>query len=164
MATKTIKIKKSEVDQKTLNISETLQNLSNSIITPNDVRLALMDYPEMNKPLYIEHLDDEKLWKCIDWGVGTFNSQPPNIGKYTAENFPDKQLLLLLAVVEALKLTALMELRGEMQYSDGGVQSSIYYKSPQFTALRQELQQQASQNITAIKRSMNINSCYGHLC
>lgn len=137
----------------------------NSVVTPLDVRLALMDYADINIPLYQEFLTDEMLWKCIEWSVSNFNETPPVIyKKYTAADFPKKKLLLDGAVVEALRLTALKELRGEMQYSDGGVQSSINYKFPQYNALRQELEQKVSQETTATKRSLNINDCYGALC
>ena len=159
----TTELKKSEVDATVLAISNAIEQ--KSVVTPNDVRLALMDYSDKNIPLYQEHLTDEMLWKCIEWGVSHFNDTPPTISKqYTLATFPKRKLMLDLAVVEALKLTALVELRGEMQYNDGGIQSTIYYKSQQFNALRQELQAKVEQEIIATKRSININSCYGGLC
>lgn len=152
-----------EVDPKVLAISNILE--TKSVVTPADLRLALMDFATKNIPLYKEHLTEEQLWKCIDWAITLFNDTPPHIYKqYTAADFPRRKLLLDAAMVEALKMTALIELRGEMQYSDGGIQSSIYYKSQQFSALRQELEAKVTQSITAIKRAININDCYGHLC
>lgn len=136
----------------------------NSVLEPMELRIALMDYAERNIPLYVEHLTDEQLWNCIEWAVEVFNEMPPVLNKkYTIDTFPRKHLLRDLAVIEALKLTALIELRGEMQYSDGGIQSQIYYKSGQFTALRQELEQQVTQKAMATKRSLNLEGCYGHL-
>lgn len=156
-------VEKKDVDSKVLSISEQLER--DSVVTPMDVRLALMDYTDRNIPLYTEYLTDEMLWKCIDWAVAYFNELPPVIGRtYTAADFPRRKLLLDGARVEALKLTSLIELRGEMSYSDGGVQSTIYYKSAQFTALRQEAQQRFEQAATTAKRALNINSCYGALC
>lgn len=159
----TTELKKSEVNSDLLAISEAIE--AKSIVTPLDVRLALMDYSDKNIPLYQEHLTDEMLWKCIEWGVSHFNEVPPVLSKtYTVSNFPKRKLMLDLAIVEALRLTALVELRGEMQYSDGGVQSTIYYKSQHFNSLRQELQAKVEAEITASKRALNINSCYGGLC
>lgn len=156
-------VPEAEADSKSKAIRNTL--MAESVVTPQDVRLALMDYADFNRPLYQEILSDEKLWKCIDWAVAHFNETPPVLStKYTVSNFPKRKLLLDLAVVEALNMTALYELRGEMQYSDGGIQSSVFYKSPQFTSLRQELQQRTSQELVAAKRALNINSFYGHLC
>ncbi len=156
-------LKTEDIDPKVLTISKTLEQ--KSVVTPSDLRLALMDFATKNIPLYQEHLTDEQLWKCIDWAVTLFNDTPPHIYRqYTMEDFPRRKLLLDSAMVEALKLTALIELRGEMQYSDGGIQSTIYYKSQQFSALRQELEAKVSQATTAIKRTLNINECYGHLC
>lgn len=137
----------------------------NSVVSVDELRLALMDYAERNIPLYVEHLSDEQLWKCIEWAAQGFNEVPPVLSKtYDITNFPRKRLLLELAVIEALRLTSLIELRGEMQYSDGGIQSTIYYKSAHFTQLRQELEQKAAQEVAAAKRSLNIEGCYGHLC
>lgn len=147
------------------NISKRIESMRDSLITPFDVRLALMDYADRNIPLYTEHLTDEMLWKCIEWAVNHFNEVQPILSTtYTAATYPKRKLFLDSAVVEALKLTSLIELRGEMQYSDGGVQSTIYYKSQQFSALRQELEQKVDQEITSSKRALNINNCYGALC
>ena len=154
---------KKDVDPTLLSISTALE--STSVITPNDLRLALMDYVDVNIPLYKEHLTDQQLWKCIKWACEHFNEVQPRISKeYDITNFPRPKLLLDAALVEALRLTTLVELRGEMQYSDGGVQSSIYYKSQHFSALRQELEQKVEQQIMSVKRSLNINNCYGVLC
>ena len=159
----TTELKKSDVNADLLAISEAMER--KSVVTPLDVRLALMDYADKNIPLYQEHLTDEMLWKCIEWGVNHFNDTSPKLSRvYDVTNFPKRKLMLDLAVVEALRLTALVELRGEMQYSDGGIQSTIYYKSQHFNALRQELQAKVDAEIVATKRAENINSCYGHLC
>lgn len=154
---------KTDVSPEVLAISQAMER--KSLVTPLDLRLALMDYADMNIPLYREHLTDEVLWKCLEWAVDHYNDVPPRLSKhYTLENFPKRKLLLDLATVEALRLTALVELRGEMQYSDGGIQSTIYYKAQQFNALKQELQARVDAEVTADKRADNINSCYGGLC
>lgn len=153
------------VDKKLESITSNISNLKNAVVTPNDIRLALMDYDSKNIPLYKQHLTDEELWKCIYWAIDSFNEFPPKLQKtYSIITFPYKNLLKDLAVIEALKLTALIELRGEMQYNDGGIQSSVYYKSSAFSALRQELEQKTQQEIMSIKKSQNINGCYGALC
>lgn len=159
----TTELKKSEVSEDLLAISTAMER--KCVVTPLDLRLSLMDYSDRNIPLYQEHLTDEMLWKCLEWGVEHYNEVPPKSSTtYTLENFPKRKLLLDMATVEALRLTALVELRGEMQYSDGGIQSSIYYKTQHFNALRQELQSRVDAAITAEKRADNINSCYGELC
>ena len=154
---------KADVSPEVLALSQAMER--KCVVTPLDLRLALMDYADMNIPLYKEHLTDDVLWKCLDWAVDHYNDVPPRLAKhYTLEDFPKRKLLLDMATVEALRLTALVELRGEMQYSDGGIQSTIYYKSQHFNALKQELQARVDAEITADKRATNINSCYGGLC
>ena len=157
------KLTTADVSPDVLAISQAMER--KCVVTPLDLRLSLMDYADMNIPLYREHLTDEVLWKCLEWAVDHYNDVPPRISKhYTLEDFPKRKLLLDMATVEALRLTALVELRGEMQYSDGGIQSTIYYKSQHFNALKQELQARVDAEITADKRATNINSCYGGLC
>lgn len=132
-------------------------------LTVDEVRLALMDFAARNIPLYVCHLTDEDLSKCMDWAMDYINEAPPKVTSttYTIEDFKYKNLLLQGSVVEALKMTALIELRGEMQYSDGGTQSSIYYKSAQFTQLRQEAEQNFKNAVSAVKRQINVEGCYG---
>ena len=132
------------------------------LVTVADVRLALMDYMERNIPLYTCHLTDDQLQTCIDWAMDYINEATPRFEiPYEVATFKNKHLLIKGAVVEALRLTALIELRGEMNYSDGGTQSSIYYKSPQFTALRQEAQASFEDDVRRIKRQINVENCYG---
>lgn len=132
------------------------------VITVEDVRLYLMDFEDVNIPLMIAYLKNEDIQKCIDETVHDFNETPPILyRKYTLEDFPFKKLLLDGSVVEALKLTVLKELRGEMQYNDGGIASSVYYKSPQFTALRQEYEQKYEIDKQRRKKHLNIEMCYG---
>lgn len=133
-----------------------------AIITVNDVRQRLMDYDDVNMPLFTKQIQDEDLAVNIADAVDDFNETPPIFTRvYTVDNFPFKQLLLDGAVVRALKLAALKELRGEMQYNDGGVSSTINYKFSQFTALRQELEQKYEQDKLRRKRQLNMQACYG---
>lgn len=131
-------------------------------VVADDVRLALMDYAERNLPLTTPQLTDEQLQQCIIWALDYINEIPPRFEiPYTLETFKNTNVLLRGAVVGALRLIALIELRGEMSYSDGGTQSSIYYKSPQFTALRQEAQASFEEEVRRIKRQINIENGYG---
>ena len=135
---------------------------STPVIDVDDVRHHLMDYEDVNIPLMVRFMEDPDLQKCIDISVDDFNETPPVLYRqYTVYDFPFRRLLLDGAVVQAMKLTALKELRGEMQYNDGGISSTIYYKSPQFTALRQEYEQKYEQDKLRRKKHLNIQACYG---
>lgn len=132
------------------------------VITASDVRVHMMDYEEINQPLFIRYLEDTDLDTCIESAIDDFNETPPILyRKYTLYDFPFKRLLLDGAIVRAFKLTVYKELRGEMQYNDGGIQASVYYKSPQFIALRQELEQKYENDKARRKRHLNIENCYG---
>lgn len=121
-----------------------------------------MDYDTVNLPLYSEMLPDSAIQNAIEYAVDDFNETPPILSRtYTTEDFPYKQLLIDGATARCFALTALRELRGEMQYNDGGISSTISYKFPQFTSLRQELEQNYNQEKMRSKRHLNINACYG---
>ena len=106
-------------------------------VTVEELRTHLADSTDYNIPTNEEYLTDPELQDCIDHTIDDFNTSTPILPKtYTGEDFPSHHLLLTGAMAEALKLTVLKELRREMQYSDGGIQSSVYYKSPQFLNLK----------------------------
>ena len=132
------------------------------MVTAADVRLYLMDKAELNIPLYVQHLDDAMMDSCIQWAVEDFNDATPQLmQKYTVSDFPMKSLLLEGAAVRALFMTAMKELRGEMQYSDGGIGSSVSYKSPQMLQIRADLKVSYETKRDTAKRMYNISQCYG---
>ena len=136
--------------------------MAKPVITVEDVRLQLMDYDNVNQPLLNQILSDAELQDSIEYAIDEFNETPPILTrKYTIEDFPFPKVLLNGIVSHCLGLTALKELRGEMQYNDGGISSTISYKFPQFTSLRQELSAKYAQDSTRCKRHLNINNCYG---
>lgn len=134
-----------------------------AVITVDDVRLHLMDFDSVNAPLYLANLQDSDILYAINAAVGDFNETPPILGSrvYTIDDFPFPQLLKDGAVVNSLKFIALKELRGEMQYSDGGISSTISYKFAQFNSLRQEYSQNYERDMSRKKRHLNMQACYG---
>ena len=126
------------------------------------LRLYLMDFDTANAPLFQEYLSDADLEKCIQWAVDDFNESPPIfMDRYTVNSYPLPKLLLKGAAVEAMNLTVMRELRGEMQYQDGGVSNAIYYKSQPFMSVKSNLSQDYEQLKMRTKRHINLENCYG---
>lgn len=131
-------------------------------VTVDDIRLNIEDYSDVNIPIYVQQLTDEEIQSAIDYIIDDFNETPPRLSTlYTIATFPSRGLLIDGATMRCFNLTAMKELRGEMQYNDGGISSTISYKFPQFTSLRQELTQKYEQDKYKLKRNLNINLCYG---
>ena len=136
--------------------------MAKPVVTVEDVRLHLMDYDTVNLPLFNQILSDAEIQEAIEDAVDEFNEIPPILTrKYTLEDFPFPKILLSGVVARCMGLTALKELRGEMQYNDGGIASTVSYKFPQFNSLRQELEAKYNQDVMRCKRHLNINNCYG---
>ena len=132
------------------------------VINVDEVRLHLMDYDNVNKPLFNEMLSDEEIQHAIEDALDVFNEMSPILSRiYTIEDFPFPRILIDGVTARCLGFTALKELRGEMQYNDGGIASTISYKFPQYTSIRQELEAKYEQNIMRCKRNLNMNACYG---
>jgi len=133
------------------------------VVAPDHLRWKLMDYETENAPLGIQYLTDPDLAKCIQEAVDDYNETPPMFNPlrwWTVNNFPYRELLHEASAVAALRLTVMKEQRREMQYDDGGIQSSIYYKSPQFRALLADLDNAVQTKMLRIKRQVNTQNCY----
>ena len=129
---------------------------------PVRLRLYLMDFEITNAPLFQQYLSDQELETCINWALDDFNESIPILEyKFTLLDFPLPKLLLRGAALEAMNLTLMKEMRGEMQYQDGGVSNAIYYKSQQFMGIRSTISQEYEQSKMKTKRQMNLENCYG---
>lgn len=132
-----------------------------SKVRPENVRWKIMDFDAENAPLYEQYLSEEDLWKCIEEALDDFNETPPMFRyDYTLADFPKKNTLLIGAALLAMKITVMKEIRREMQYDDGGISSSVYYKTPAYQQLVAGLDQEYQQSKQRIKRQINAERCY----
>lgn len=133
-----------------------------AVLTAEELKAALADSPEYNQPLGNSYLNNTELNNAIALAIDDYNSSSPILDfPVTVDDFPNKRLLLQGAIVEALKLTVFKELRGRMDYSDGGVQNSLYTKSPEFMALQGQYSQAYETSKLKLKRQLNATACYG---
>lgn len=132
-------------------------------LTADKLRRYIQDKVDVNMPLFEQYLTDDDLNECIDLALEDFNMSIPLLRAhiFTRETFPSDKLLLTGAFVEAMSMTSMKELRGEMQYSDGGVQSTIYTHYPQYQQLRQEYANRWDSDKLRFKKQLNIEGCYG---
>lgn len=94
------------------------------------LRQYLRDFPELNRLIDGQETSDRMLaWAVID-ALDDFNNSPPHIGIFTVSNFPYKSLLLRGSVIAVLESVGLLQMRNQMQYTDGGITVSVSDKSP----------------------------------
>lgn len=134
---------------------------SRSVVKPDKVRWQIRDYDFENAPLYERYLSDEDLWKCIEDACDDYNETTPIFEfPFTPADFKYPRILQAGAAVIAMKITAMKELRGEMNFDDGGIQSTLYYKTPAYTAMVQQLSEKYEMDKKKSKRQLNMSRCY----
>lgn len=136
--------------------------MATKVVTVEDLQAFLSDTPEYNLPLNNMYLTPEELQLSIELALDDYNNSPPD-SDFIPDlyNFPSKKILLLGAAVEALRMTSHKELRGRMDYNDGGVQNSLYTKTPEYISLQMQTQQEYERLKTRYKRQQNMKACYG---
>ena len=90
------------------------------VISQEDIRMFLVDYPEVNKLLDKEEFSPERIMAAIKMTVMRFNEMSPHT-RYLPETFPFKYMLLIGVVAHLLKSEVLYRNRNRLQYNDGGI-------------------------------------------
>ena len=124
------------------------------------IRLYLRDFPELNRLISGEETSDRMIaWAVVD-ALDDFNSTPPFIGSYGLKNFPSVSLLREGAVIRILESVGLLQLRNQMNYSDGGITVSVSDKAQFLMSWINMLRGSYEQKKTRIKSSMNVELAF----
>ena len=124
------------------------------------LRQYLRDFPELNRLIDGQETSDRMLaWAVID-ALDDFNNSPPHIGVYTVGNFPYKSLLLRGSVIAVLESVGLLQMRNQMQYSDGGITVSVSDKAPMIMQWINMLQSTYETKKLNYKISRNIQDAF----
>ena len=122
------------------------------------LRQYLRDFPELNRLIDGQETSDRMLaWAVID-ALDDFNNTPPFIGNHTVGSFPYKSLLLRGAVIAVLESVTMLQMRNQMQYSDGGITVSVSDKGPLLMQWISMLQGSYERKKVQYKMSRNIES------
>ena len=124
------------------------------------IRLYLRDFPELNRLISGEESSDRMIaWAIID-ALDDYNTTPPFIGAASISSFPSTSLLREGAVIRILESVGLLQVRNQMNYSDGGVSVSVSDKAPLLMGWIQMLRQSYEQKKVRIKSSMNVEMAF----
>jgi len=136
-------------------VSEAQKDLAKFVST---LRQYLRDFPELNRLIDGQETSDRMLaWAVID-ALDDFNNSPPHIGVFTVSNFPYRSLLLRGSVIAVLESVGLLQMRNQMQYSDGGITVSVSDKAPMIMQWISMLQSTYETKKMNYKMSMNIQN------
>lgn len=135
------------------NVSEAQKDLADFV---SYLRAYLRDFPELNRLIDGQETSDRMLaWAVID-ALDDFNNTPPHIGVFTVSNFPYKSLLLRGSVISVLESVGMLQMRNQMQYSDGGITVSVSDKAPMIMQWISMLQSTYESKKLNYKMSRNI--------
>ena len=124
------------------------------------VRLYLRDFPELNRLIQGEETSDRMIaWSVVD-ALDDFNSTPPFVGSYGQTNFPSLSLLREGAVIRVLESVGLLQLRNQMNYSDGEITVQISDKSQFLMGWINMLRGSYEQKKVRIKSSINVEQAF----
>lgn len=135
--------------------------MATPIITEKEIRMFIMDKPELNPLLAGVKFDSTDIDNGIINVISYFNEIPPYTGtNYTVENFPFRYILLIGLVGHLLKGAAVNEAVNQFDYSVEGVQVNDKNKAGLFTQLGNEYWSEFKDMVKQVKVSQNVNQLY----
>lgn len=136
--------------------------MAQSIVTPEEIRMFLLDRAELNPLLLGIRFTPEMIEQAIVNTVDYFNlMNPPTLNMYTVENFPYRSLLLLGASGYLLRSASINEASNQLSYASDGVQINDKDKAQIFLTLGNSLWDEFKQLATNIKINVNVAQVYG---
>ena len=135
--------------------------MATSKVTEKDVRMFLMDKPELNPLLRGARWSPEEIDHAIVMVVSYYNETPPHVDTYTAENFPYQYTLLLGVAGYLLKSAAINEASNELSYQVDGVAVNDKDKAEIFLKLGTQYWTEFQTAIQNTKVSKNVSAAFG---
>lgn len=120
------------------------------------VRLYMRDFPELNRLIAgYENSPRMIAWAIVD-ALDDWNTTPPLIGNISIENFPGRHLLARGAVIALLESVAMLQMRNQLTFSDGGITVSVNDKAPQLMQWINLMKASYEEKKSRLKSSLNI--------
>jgi len=136
--------------------------MAQSIVTPEEIRMFVLDRAELNPLLLGVRFTPEMIEQAIVNTVDYFNLlNPPTNQMYSIEDFPYRSLLLLGAAGYLLRSAAINEASNQLSYASDGVQVNDKDKAQIFLSLGNSLWEEFKQLATNIRININIGQVYG---
>lgn len=135
--------------------------MATGILTEKDVRLFLMDKPELNPLLRGVRWTPEEIEAAMFYAVSFFNESMPATVAYTIESFPFKFALLSGTVGHLLRSAAINEASNNITYSLDGVQVNDKDKAAIFTQMGNQYWDEFKLAVKEIKISQNVSAAFG---
>lgn len=135
------------------------------IVTLDEVRRFMRDYPNRNILLDDVEFMQEDIEQAVVYVTGAYNAMTP-LSSISPQGWPQnlRYLLLLGIAWYLIKSATFLQLRNQATYQDGDIAPiGIDDKYPQYMALWQALKQEWDEMTKNAKIQMNLESAYGKL-
>lgn len=131
-----------------------------SILTVEEVREYLTDYPDVNLLLDREEFSDTFIELCIELALSDFNAIPPR-SYHKIDDFPSKGVLMLGTCWEMFQGRAAVMARNHLTYSDGGLQIPVEEKYEIYISLANSFKTLFDTASAKMKVNSNMESGWG---
>ena len=120
------------------------------------VRTYTRDFPELNRLCQGYESSPRMIaWAIID-ALDDWNTTPPFLGSVDITNFPSRHLLCRGAVISLVESVALLQMRNQISFSDGGISVSVNDKAPMLMQWINMMKGSYEDKKVKMKSSMNI--------
>jgi hypothetical protein len=132
-------------------------------LTSTEVRLFLMDKPELNTLLDGVRFSEEDIEFAQKMCCAYFNESAPRIAsfQFDVEGFPFTYCMLMWVSGHLLRSAAINQASNNLAYSADGISVNDSDKAQIFMTLGKDMQDEAKDMIKQIKVQKNIENAYG---
>jgi hypothetical protein len=128
------------------------------ILTPDDIRMFMRDYPNMNVLLADREFSDSEIERAFTMAIsqGNIVGRPTS---YTTTTFPNAYVLQLGVVAYLLRMESFRQLRNQSQFQDGNIQGvGIDTKQSDYLQQSAQLNSEFQSMLGQIKINENMNT------
>lgn len=132
-----------------------------AVLSLDEVRDYLNDYPQLNRLITGRMASNGLIQFSMRLALDEFNTTPPLIGRYNADNFPSLDIFLKLTLIHVLTSAALLHARNKIAYNDGGYSVETEQQEMLYQRWVQIFRQEVSARIQQLKIALNIEGGWG---
>jgi hypothetical protein len=135
--------------------------MATASITEKDIRVFLMDKPELNPLLRGVRWSPEEIEAALVHCVSCANEMAPPTAVYTVETFPLRYNLMIGCAGHLLKSASINEANNNLSYQLDGVTVNDKDKSQVFAQLGQQFWDEFKLSVKEMKMAQNLSAAFG---
>lgn len=129
-------------------------------LRPNDVRVYIEDFPEVNELLGTEENSDERICLAMRMAVNEFNTMTP-FTSFEDDKFPYFVIHMYGTIKHLLLGLGVRKTRNRLAFTTGGTSVDEESAAPQYLAIAQQFDALFREEASNVKKHLNVESGYG---